>query len=225
MQNPDPGFVAASRRRDLLQTFVVLGILLTPAWLTPRWFSVPWQIGVLCLAAPLVLLTWFHGPWVPTPHAELPRILDALHLQRTERFCDLGSGDGRMLLWVHAATGAACTGIEAAPFLVLLSRARLLWARTRDCHVRLGNLYAADLSGFDVVYVWGTAYSVGTEEFRAFVERAVRPGARLVSYQTPIPGLEPSTVDEGGQRPIYTYVPRPAGAGTEPSTPDAGASS
>ena len=203
---PDPDFVAASRRRDLLQTLVLLGILLTPAWLTPAWFARPWLIACLVLAGPALVLTWFHGPWVPTPGEELPRILAALDLSEGDRFCDLGAGDGRMIARVREATGAVCTGIEAAPLLYLLARLRLVVQGDEGTSVRLGDLYRTDLSPFDVVYVWGTAYSVGTERFRRFVQSSMRPGSRLVSYQTPVPGLEPTTVDEEGQRPLYTYV-------------------
>ena len=71
--------------------------------------------------------------------------------------------------------------------------------------VRWGDLYRTDLSEFDVVYVWGTAYSVGTDAFAAFAARSLRPGARLVSYHTPIPGWEPVDVDKAGMRPIYIY--------------------
>jgi hypothetical protein len=202
---PDPGFVAASRRRDLLLTLVMMGILLTPAWLTPPWFSRPWEVAAVLLGAPAVFLTWHHAPWVPTPKAELPRIVRALALQPTERFCDLGAGDGRLLVWVQAATGAACTGIEAAPLLALLARLRIALSGG-GARIRFGDLYAADLSEFDAVYVWGTAYSVGTERFRAFLQRSARPGTRLVSYHTPIPGLVPTAVDEGGQRQLFTYV-------------------
>jgi hypothetical protein len=199
---PDPSFVAGSRRRDLLQTLVLVGILLTPAWLAPPWFALPWLVGSLALAGPLVVLTWLHGPWVPTPHADVPRIVAALALKPGEAFCDLGCGDGRMLRWVREATGAECTGIEAAPLLALWARLR----SGRGIRVRLGDLYAADLSGFDVIYVWGTAYSVGTPRFRELIERSCRRGARVVSYQTPIAGLEPTVVDAGGQRPLYVYV-------------------
>ena len=199
MDAPDPGFVAASRRRDLLLTLVMLGVALTPAWLTPGWFAVPWLVATLALAGPALWLSWQHAPWVPTPRAELPRLLAALKLEPGERFCDLGAGDGRMVRWVRDATEARCMGIEASPLLVAV-------ARLRGADVRLGDLYAADLSDVDVVYVWGTAYSVGTPRFRELLERALRPGARVVSYGTPVDGLEPDFVDEGGQRPIFGYV-------------------
>jgi SAM-dependent methyltransferase len=201
MQSVDPASVAAGRRRDLLQTFVLLGILFTPAWLGPAWFARPWLLFSIALAGPAVALSWTHGPWVPTPRADLPRILEALRLSPGDSFCDLGCGDGRMLAWVRSATGARCTGIEAAPLLVLVAKLRA-WG----CTVRLGDLYAADLSSFDVVYVWGAPYSVGEPRFRDRVAGSMRRGARLVSYQTPIAGLEPEAVDERGMRPVYTYT-------------------
>jgi SAM-dependent methyltransferase len=190
----------------VLQTLVVLGIALTPGWLGPTWLTVPWTIGVLVLVGPMLVFTWVHAPWVPTPHAELPRILAALDLAPGQSFCDLGCGDGRVLLAVRRATGAICTGIEAAPALVILARLRALVRGSGGVRVRLGDLYQADLSSFDVVYVWGTPYSVGTPRFRALIERSMRPGARLVSFQTPIPGLVPTAIDTQGPRPIHVYV-------------------
>lgn len=184
----------------------MLGIVLTPAWLAPPWLARPWLVLSLLLAGPAVILTWHHAPWVPTPAAEMPRILAALDLAPTDRFCDLGAGDGRLVLRVRRATGADCTGIEATPLLAMVGWLRVLWWGDARTTIWWGNLYAADLSAFDVVYVWGTAYSVGTDRFRRQVTERMRPGARLVSYHTRIPGLAPSQVDEDGKRPLYVYV-------------------
>ena len=68
--------VAEARRRDLLQTLVGVGILLTPAWLTPSWFGRPWAVAVILLVAvPNLYLTWRHAPWVATPERDMARIL------------------------------------------------------------------------------------------------------------------------------------------------------
>ncbi len=194
------------RQRDLLLTAVMLGILLTPAWLLPSWLSVAWQLAVAVVGLPALWYSWQHAPWQPTPRSELDRLLAALQLGPDSRFCDLGAGDGRVVLWLHQQTGADCTGIEAAPLQWAIARLRLAVRGTPRTRVLLGDLYTADLSGFDVVYVWGTAYSVGTERFAARMREGLRPGARLVSYHTPLVGWSPERVDEGGQRPLYTYV-------------------
>lgn len=210
MHTPDPSFVAATRRRDLLLTLVLLGIGLTPAWLTPDWLSVPWRIAGAILGPPAVYFSWRYSPWWPTPAAELPRLLQHLALAPEHTFCDLGAGDGRLVLWVHRATGAECVGIEVSPLQYLVARARLAISGTPRTTVRLGDLYRADLSRFDAVYIWGTAYLVSTPRFSQHVQAALRPGARLVSYHYPVPGLQPDTIDTDGLRPIYVYTPRPA---------------
>ncbi len=213
MHPPDPAFVAASRRRDLLLTSVMVCIGLTPAWLTPAWFSTPWLIAGVCLGIPALYASWRYAPWVPTPSGELPRLLTHLALSPEHAFCDLGAGDGRMVLWVHRATGADCTGVEIAPLQYLVARARLALSGSARVRVLPGDLYRTDLSRFDAVYVWGTAYFVSTPRFGAYVQRALRDGARLVSYHHPVHGLQPAQIDSGGERPIYVYViDRGAGA-------------
>lgn len=206
MTSPDPAFVAASRRRDLLLTGVMVCIGLTPAWFLPDPWSQLWLAVGLVLGAPAVVLSWRHAPWVPTPAEELPRILHHLALKPGQRFCDLGAGDGRMVQRVRAATGAHCVGVEAGPLPFLAGWLRL--RRTAGTEIRFGDLYTADLSVCDAVYVWGTAYSVGTPRFGDRMRETLKPGARLVSYHQPVYGLEPNEVDEGGMRPIYVYVVR-----------------
>lgn len=195
------------RRQDLLLTLVMLGIALTPAWLLPAPWSTGWGFVVVLLGAPAVWWSWTHAPWQPTPKAELHRVLGRLALTPDMHFCDLGAGDGRLVVAVHRATGAACTGLEAAPLMFVLGWIRTRWTGTARTHIRLADLYQADLTDFDVLYVWGTAYSVSQERFGALAAAALARGARLVSYHHPVAGLTPTWVDAGGLRPLFGYEP------------------
>ncbi len=192
------------RQRDLLQSAVVLCIALTPAWLLPSWLMLPWVVGTLVLVGPLLWLTWSHGPFVPTPRDDVARIVAAMVQSSGERFVDLGSGDGRMLLAIHQATGASGLGIEGAPALWLWSWLRTL--RVQGVQVRLGDLRKADLSQVDAVYVWGTPYLVGTEAFGDWLRAGLRPGARVVTYGEPLVGWVEETVDGSGVRAVHRYV-------------------
>lgn len=203
------------RGRDLLQTAVVVGIALTPAWLGPSWLTLPWVLGVGLLLGPMLWLTWTHAPFVPTPSADLERIVAALELGPGQRFVDLGSGDGRVLRAVHRATGADGLGIEAAPGLWLWS-----WLASwtlPGVQVRLGDLRSAPLPDVDAVYVWGTGYFVGTEAFAAWLRGGLRPGARVVSYGEPLHDWTPDDVDRQGVRPVFRYLvsddPQRSGSG------------
>jgi hypothetical protein len=198
--------VAMARRRDTLVAVAVVGIGLTPAWLFAGWFSVLWQALWLLMGVPAVYFSWRYAPWAPTPSQDLPQILNTLQLKPNQSFCDLGAGDGRMVLWIHAATDASCTGIEVAPLQYLVGRARLAFARKPKTAMLLADIHRADLTGFDVLYMWGTAYWVTTPAFSTQMQSALRPGARLVMYQFPLHGLHPDAVDTTGLRPIYTYT-------------------
>lgn len=202
--------VAGIRRRDLLLTLTMLGIALTPAWLLPERLAVPWQIAVAVLAGPMIVLSWTHGPWQPTPPGDLARIIQHLSLDASDRFVDLGAGDGRVVLSVARATGAHCTGIEAAPLMVIVGMFRTRLGGAGRARIQIGDLYRADLSPYDAAYVWGTAYSVGTEAFARSLQQRLRTGARLVSYQHPLVGWTPANVDHSGERPIFVYDVGPA---------------
>lgn len=195
------------RRQDLLLTAVMVGIVLTPGWLLPAPWSMGWLVVTGGLAGPALWWSWSHAPWQPTPDGEWPRVVAALALQPGERFCDLGAGDGRMVLAVRRLTGADCTGIEAAPGMFVMGWLRLALQGDAATRMRFGDLYRADLAPYDVLYVWGTAYSVSQPRFGALAAAATARGARVVSYHHAIHGLQPTRTDDAGQRPLYVYEP------------------
>ena len=212
----DSATTAVIRRRDLLLTLVMWCIGMTPAWLLPPWLANPWLGVGLFMGIPAVIYSWRYAPWVPTPAHDLPRILKSLDLSPDHAFCDLGAGDGRMLTRVHDATGAHCTGIEVSPLPYLVARGRLALLGGPGMSMVFGDLHRTDLSRFDVLYIWGTAYWVGRPDFGERMNAVLRPGARLVSYHYPIGGLVHHHVDESGARAIYTYIIRPDAINASP---------
>lgn len=206
------------RRRNLLLTLVMIGLLMTPAWFSPTWLRVPWMVAGLVFGLPAAWVSWRYTPWLPTPTEDLARVVRLLDLRPGQRFCDLGAGEGRMVLHVAASTGADATGIELSPFHWLIGRLRLLLQGNERTHLVLGDFHRVDLSGYDALYLWGTSAIVATPEFLALTRRLKR-GARLVCHHHPIPGLEPDSVDVDGRRPIRVYVMPPSPVVTNPVHP------
>ncbi len=204
--SPHPETTVGSRRRDLLLTLVMVCIGITPAWFLPAWLATPWLTIGLLGGLGAAVVSWRYSPWLPTPAEDLGRILTHLALEPHHHFCDLGAGDGRTIVRAQRATGATCTGIELSPIHYLVARVRVAIQGSSRTSVHFGNLYRHDLSPFDAVYVWGTAYLVSTPQFGAYMRQVLRPGCRLVSYHHPVCGLEPVEVDAGGIRPVYVYV-------------------
>ena len=202
----DPKFLRACRRRNLLLALVVLCVVCTPAWFLPIELGRLWLLVGLVLGVPSAYISWRYAPWVPTPEKEVARILRLLNLQPHEAFCDLGAGDGRMVVRIQRATGADCAGIEVSPAHYLMARVRLAIQGNRKTSLIFGHVHGVDLSRFDALYVWGTGYWVATPEFADRIRRMVRPGGRLVSYHYPLHGMKADCVDEDGLRPLHLYV-------------------
>ena len=202
------GVGSGERPRDLLQTLVIVCIVLTPAWLGPPWWTWLWTALVAVVAAPAVWFTWTGAPWVPTPHAELERLVPLLALAPGERFVDLGAGDGRVLRHVARATDAEVIGVEASVLPWMLGRLR---GAGPSGQLLLGSRYGPampqrlGLAGARAVYLWSTPYGLAHPKLPA-VLGALPAGARVVTYGTPLPFWRPREVDRTGQRPLFCYV-------------------
>lgn len=87
--------------------------------------------GFFCLVSILILFwiaTSFFGlvatrvPFVRTTQKDLEMIFERISLNKSDLFLDLGSGDGRVALYVCARFNSQAAGYEAALWAVLVSR-------------------------------------------------------------------------------------------------------
>lgn len=133
--------------------------------------------------------------YYPTPDAVVDRLLDLADVQAGERFYDLGSGDGKLVIQAAAERGARAVGFEIDRELVDLSRRRIA-ERGLDgrAQIREQDLLEADFSGVDVVTVFLTPE--GLESVAPKLASSLEPGTRVVSYKFPIPDWEPDETEE-----------------------------
>ena len=111
--------------------------------------------------------------------AELARLLPP-----GGRFCDLGCGLGGPLARLAALRpDATLHGVEAAPLNWAVSRLRL----GRRAQVRLGSLWEADLSGYDLIYAYLSPAPMARLWDKA--QREMRSGSLFVSNSFEVPGL------------------------------------
>jgi len=149
------------------------------------------------------------APFVPSPQAMVDRMLTIARAGPGDMVYDLGSGDGQIVLAAAQQFGARGTGIEIDDDLVRLSSARIagrgLGSRARIIH---GDFLDADLRPATIV----TLYQLPAvnELLRPMLEAQLRPGARVVSLDFPVPGWNPdrvetATLEDGSQHAIYLY--------------------
>lgn len=145
------------------------------AWLLP--------LGLLLLVYPIN--AWRDAPLFPTPADALVELPQHAPLPPAALVLDAGCGAGDGLRALHAAyPEAALHGLEYAWPLRLLSALRCPWAR-----VRRGDIWIADWSAYDMVYLFQRPESMTRAALKA---SELKAGAWLVSLDFEASYLRPS---------------------------------
>jgi hypothetical protein len=145
--------------------------------------------GLIALAV-LIVLVIFSGivrgaPFVPTKREAVHRLINFANLKPGERLADLGSGDGRIVI-AAARAGAEAHGFEINPLLVLASRRKIKKAGLDGrAFIHWKNFWREDLSGYDVITIYGLGSIMKGLEKKLNLELA--PAGRVLSYIFPLP--------------------------------------
>ena len=151
--------------------------------------------GLLVLAGMVILPVFFGAPWHPLLPGTIKRILRFADIRPGETICDLGCGEGRVLITSAKEFSTRAIGVEIDPLKVVMAR---LLARINgvDNRVRIirGNLFDFDPGSADVLYLYLTHQAVD----RLFPEilKKLKPSVRIVSYRFCLRGMTPEKVSE-----------------------------
>lgn len=134
----------------------------------------------------------------------MKRVGELLRLAPGEKFVELGCGNARVCRHIKAQQPQAeVVGVELS-----LLQYGIGWLQNRlagsGVKMKLENAFKHDLRGYDAVYVFLMPETY--EKIRPKFEAELKPGARVVSYVWPIPGWEPTCVNElEGALKLYYY--------------------
>jgi ubiquinone/menaquinone biosynthesis C-methylase UbiE len=147
------------------------------------------------------------APYIPTPQEAVDRMLEAAHVKPGDVVYDLGSGDGRIVITAAQKFGARGVGVEIRPDLCQAARERIksLGLEDRVSMVE-GSALRVDLSSADVVTLYLLTSS--NERLKPNLEKYLKPGARVVSYEFPIRGWKPvrAIVLQTGKTEHFIYL-------------------
>ncbi|WCM93233.1 class I SAM-dependent methyltransferase [Acidovorax sp. NCPPB 2350] len=175
-------------------SFALSGVASVPAW--------AWLAPCALLLAVYPLQAWRDAPLFPTPRGALSGLAGAAPLPPSARVLDAGCGLGDGLRALRDAyPSARLEGLEWSWPLRWLCALRCPWAR-----VRRGDIWRADWSGYQCVYLFQRPESMARAYAKARAELA--PGAWLVSLEFPVPGeraVAQLRAASGGGRPVWVY--------------------
>jgi SAM-dependent methyltransferase len=149
------------------------------------------------------------APYVNSPGHAVDKMLEMADLKTGQTLYDLGCGDGRILIAAAKRFKVNAVGIEISNHLVKRASENVKKAGLQErVKVLHGNFMETDLTGADVVTLY--LATAANESLRPNLEKYLRPNARVVSYDYPIPGWKPvetSSTDglHGATHTIYLY--------------------
>ncbi|APW41142.1 class I SAM-dependent methyltransferase [Rhodoferax saidenbachensis] len=183
-------FIAAGFPLSLVLSSPTLAQLPAWGWLIP--------LGLLLLVYPIN--AWRDAPLFPTPLHALDALPAQAPLPTGARILDAGCGLGHGLQALRRVyPQAQLHGLEWSWPLRAWCALRCPWAR-----VRQGDIWQADWSAYDMVYLFQRPESMARAAEKARAE--LRPGAWLVSLEFEATMLAPTAqLLAGPQRPLWVY--------------------
>lgn len=142
-------------------------------------------------------------PFYPSRIKALDKAFDELDIEanKNKKFIDLGSGDGRVVLWA-AKKGFDAYGVDENPYLILLSRIRtVLFHRglSKHAHIIHGSFNKIDLSEYAVIYMY--IYPKHMESLKEKLKKEMSKDAVILSNTFTFKDVEP--IAKSGHFYIY----------------------
>jgi 16S rRNA A1518/A1519 N6-dimethyltransferase RsmA/KsgA/DIM1 with predicted DNA glycosylase/AP lyase activity len=150
-------------------------------------------------------------PHVPVPLDVIPKMLELARLKPADTLYELGAGDGRIVIVAARDFHAKVVGVEIRRRLALECRRRVKeLGLAGQVRILRSNFKKVSLRRADVLATYLSSYTLNllTPKF----ERELKPGARIVNFDYPIPSWkahrELSIRPEGWRtsHPIYLYL-------------------
>ena len=153
----------------------------------------------------------YKEPFVPTPEDIIPKMLRLASLEPGEVLFDLGSGDGRLVIAAAREFNARVVGVESRKSLVVECRRKVRELGLSDrVTIRRENFKRVSLKKADVLATYLSSYTLNL--LGPKLRKELRPGARIVNFDYPIPDWSPAReiqVTPAGWKkphPVFLYV-------------------
>src|SRR5262249_8513470 len=148
--------------------------------------------------------------FVPTPQDVVEKMLELAGVKKTDLVCDLGCGDGRIVVTAARKYGCKAAGYDLDPACVRLSQENVRKQEVgRLVRIERKDIFTLDLAEMDVVAL----YLLPRLNERLLPQLAkLKAGAGAVSHANPTPGVRPGrvvpvkSVEDGLPHKVYLYV-------------------
>lgn len=148
---------------------------------------------------------WLAAPWVPLWKKDVYRMLDLAKIREGEIVCDLGAGDGRLLIVAAQNYGAKGLGFEISILPYLIGCFKIyIKGLNRRINFKFSNFFSQDISQADVICLFLTP--AGMEKLKPKLEKETKKGVRILSFAFGVKGWQPTLVDDSVPKRAKIYL-------------------
>ena len=143
-----------------------------------------------------------HVLWLSRCEVFHPRILRFAEVQPGETVCDLGCGEGRVLITAAKEFSARGIGVEIDPLKTVVARLLSRINRVDDrVNIVRGNLFDFDPGNVDVLYIYLTHQAM--DKLFPEILKKLKPSVRIVSYRFCLRGMTPKKISK--DKTLFLY--------------------
>ena len=167
-------------------------------------------ISAICLPFISPAVRKYCIPYIPATNKQVNNVIKLckqIKLQHSNQMglkvCDLGSGDGRLILGL-AKYGIHGSGYELNPWLVLWSKLSAYSKgvnKVAEFHRR--DLWNVELTRYDVIIIFGVEEMM--EELKLKLNSELRKGSFVISGRFPLQRMTQQVIGNGAER-IWVYA-------------------
>ncbi len=151
----------------------------------------------------MVLAMFTGAPMVMSKKATAEKMIDLLKPKKGEVMCDLGSGDGRLLI-LAAKKGAQAIGVEINPYILIWSWIKaLVNGQMGQIKLIWGSYWYVNIHSANCVAIY--AMPGFMEKMSRKLIQELKPGTRVVSNSFQIPRLRLIKQELVGRDRIFLY--------------------
>ncbi|MEP7104081.1 MAG: hypothetical protein ABI721_05215 [Candidatus Dojkabacteria bacterium] len=151
---------------------------------------------LLVVFALYLIISWINQtPFYPSSVKKLDKLIKdgEIKLPDDVRFVDIGSGDGRFVVWAARSGFSKADGIEYNPFLSLFAKFRLLISRLNGkSTIHNKDFNKHDFSDYNVAYMY--IFSEHMDRIKQKLFSEMKPGSMVISNTFKFKDLEPDQV-------------------------------
>lgn len=146
---------------------------------------------LLILFGIYLAISWLtKTPFYPSSPKKLGDLLGSGEIKLNgKNFMDIGSGDGRFVIWA-ARHGYIAAGIEFNPFLSLLSKFKITLLRINNkAKIYNKNFMNHDFSEYDIIYMY--IFSEHMDKLKGKLFNELSPGSVIITNTFKFTDLKP----------------------------------